>query len=157
MLEQIFRFGGLLVLSLSVGSVNGLLQCPETPGWQVIDQDGGFGGRWKIPGDFNMHKTPLGGGSGTKNEQSTLVSVNFTLTSAFDHVDLVCYGVTTTSTAGEFTPNNTGAGYVNGTCSYPGTLMGAVETSFQYNLDYTQADLYIYQDFTCNRTAKGRP
>ncbi|OIW35695.1 hypothetical protein CONLIGDRAFT_639953 [Coniochaeta ligniaria NRRL 30616] len=157
MIEQLPRFGGLLVLSLSLAAVNGLLQCPETPGWRVIDQDGGSGGRWKIPGDFIMHKTPLGGGTSTKNGQSTHVAVNFTLTSAFDHVNLACYGETTTSTAGAFTPDNTGAGYVNGTCSYPGSLMGAVDTSFQYNLDYTQADLYIYQDFTCNRTTKGRP
>jgi hypothetical protein len=151
------RFGSLVALLLVPVAVNGLLQCPEFPGWRVVDSDGGNGGRWKIPGDFVMHKTPLGGGTDTNNGQSTHVAVNFTLASAFDHVDLACYGKTTTSTAGAFTPDNSGKGYVNGTCSYPGALMGHVETTFQYNLDYTQADLYIYQDFLCNRTAQGRP
>ena len=155
--KQFCRIGRLVGLTLSLTVVSGLLQCPESPGWRVVDQDGGSGGRWKIPGDFIMHKTPVGGGTSTKNGQSTHVAVNFTLTSAFDHVNLACYGQTITATAGDFTPDNVGAGYVNGTCSYPGTLMGPVETSFQYNLDYTQADLYIYQDFTCNRTARGRP
>jgi hypothetical protein len=145
------------VSSLLVVAVRGLLQCPENPGWRVIDSDGGSGGRWKIPGDFIMHKTPLAGGNNVKNGQQVHVAVNFTLASAFDHVNLACYGETTTSTAGAFTPDTPGAGYVNGTCAYPGTMMGAVQTSFQYNLDYTQADLYIYQDFTCNRTTKGRP
>jgi len=157
MLAIIHRLSGLVALSSLLAAVNGLLQCPELPGWRVIDSDGGNGGRWKIPGDFVMHKTPLGGGTGTNNGQSTHVAVNFTLASAFDHVNLACYGETTTSTAGAFTPDNVGKGHVNGTCSYPGTLMGHVETTFQYNLDYTQADLYIYQDFTCNRTATGRP
>lgn len=104
-----------------------------------------------------MHKTPVVAGGSLKAGQQTHVAVNFTLTSAFDHVNLACHGETTTSTPGDFTPGNTGVGYVNGTCKYPGTLMGAVETSFQYNLDYTKADLYVYQDFECNRTSTGRP
>lgn len=104
-----------------------------------------------------MHKTPVTGTTGSKNAQLTHVTVNFTLTSAFDHQNLACFGETTTDKPGDFTPDNTGKGYVNGTCHYYGVLMGAVETSFQYNLDYTQADLYVYQDFTCNRTARGRP
>lgn len=154
---RVSRRCNLAILSVLLARVNGLLQCPEDPGWEVIDSDGGTGGRWTIPGDFVMDRTPLGGGTSTADGQETHVTVNFTLGSAFDHTNLPCYGEATTSTAGEFTPENPGAGYVNGTCTYQGTLMGPVETVFQYNLDYTQADLYIYQDFTCNRTATGRP
>lgn len=151
------HFSSFLLLSSLAASVNGLLQCPENPGWNVIDQNGGTGGRWKIPGDFTMHKTPLNGATGLKQGTPTHIAVNFTLISAFDNINLACFGETTTSTPGDFTPENAGAGLVNGTCKYPGTLMGAVETSFQYNLDYTVADLYVYQDFECNRTTKGRP
>jgi hypothetical protein len=148
----------ILSLSLLSTGVTAMLQCPEDPGWQVIDESGGSGGRWKIPGDFTFIKTPLKKADGSLNGTWTHVAVNFTLTSAFDHLTLPCSGETITATPGNLTDSNPGQGYINGTCAYPkNAIMGEVETNWSYNLNYKQAEFYAYQDFSCNRTAHGRP
>lgn len=146
----------LLCLSLLL-LVEGLLQCPDPPGWQVIDDDGGTGGRWKIPGDVTLVRTPLKLEDGTNNGTWTHLGLNFTLTSAFDSAELPCYGETVTDSPGNYTNSNPGKGFVNGTCDYTGSAMGSVATTFEYNLDFNVADMYFYQDFTCNRTTNGRP
>lgn len=148
--------GLLLSLSLFL-AVDGLLQCPDPPGWQVLAEGGGTGNRWKIPGDLTLIRTPLKTEDGSANGTWTHISFNFTVTSAFDSEIMPCHGETITETPGNQTDSNPGEGYIHGTCDYAGTVMGAVDTAFEYNLDYRVADMYIYQDFTCNRTAKGRP
>lgn len=147
----------LLLCLSSLLPVNGLLQCPDPPGWQVYDDGGGTGGRWTIPGDVTLVRTPLKLEDGSKNGTWTHLALNFTLTSAFDDQRLPCYGETTTETAGNYTDSDPGQGFINGTCEYSGSAMGSVATTFEYNLDYNIADMYFYQDFTCNRTTNGRP
>ena len=149
--------GLLCCLALAIPTVNGLLQCPEKPGWEVHADGGGTGNRWKIPGDLVLIRTPLKKEDGELNGTWTHIDVKFSVTSAFDDEVLPCHGEATTETPGNYTQENPGLGYVNGTCKYSGTIMGPVVTHFQYNLDYTKADMYMYQDFTCNRTANGRP
>ncbi|KAL1876362.1 hypothetical protein VTK73DRAFT_9541 [Phialemonium thermophilum] len=129
----------------------------DPPGWEVIAQDGGTGNRWRIPGDLTLVRTPLTTADGAPNGTWTHISVNFTITSAFDNTTLPCSGETVTETPGNYTDVNPGQGYVNGTCEYLGSAMGPVDTHFQYNLNFREADMYIYQDFTCNRTQTGRP
>lgn len=142
-------------VSLFLSSAEGLLQCPDPPGWQVITD--GADGRWRIPGDLTLIRTPLKTADGAANGTWMEVAVNFTLSSAFDREKLPCHGVTVTETPGNYTSENKGEGYVNGTCDYLGSVMGEVKTAFSYNLNYEEADIYIWQDFTCNRTATGRP
>ena len=92
--------------------------------------------------------------SPTSNNNS-FTEISFTLKSAFDNTLLPCYGSRTV-----VNPVTDG---INGTCIYPGGVMGDVNTTFMYSQDRwagyehdPYARLYIDQWFFCNYDSSPR-